>query len=71
MKNFISEISEILEEETVDFSDELDSFEAWDSLTILSIIAYCDSEYSVPLSAEEIEASQTIKGLKILIESKL
>ena len=71
MDNYISGISEILEVETVELSDELDSFEAWDSLAVLSIIAFCDSEYSVALSAEEIKNSDTILGLKELIESKM
>ena len=71
MENFIEAISEILEEESVELSDELESFEAWDSLTILSIIAICDAEYGVALSAEEIENSGTVLGLKELIESKM
>ena len=72
MENFIESITEILEEEkTVELSDELESFEAWDSLTVLSIIAICDSEYGVALSAEEIENSGTVLGLKELIESKM
>ena len=71
MENFESSIAELLEEEFVVPSNELQSFEAWDSLTILSIIAFCDSEYSVPLSAEEIENSVTISGLRELIESKM
>ena len=71
MENFESSIAELLEEETVELSDELESFDAWDSLTILSIIAFCDSEYNVPLSAEEIGGSVTIMGLRELIESKM
>ena len=70
MEDFLTLIAEILEEESVEPSDELQSFEAWDSLTILSIIAICDSEYNTPLSAEEIENSNTILGLRELIESK-
>ncbi len=71
MENFIESISEILEEESVELGDEFESFEAWDSLTVLSIIAICDSEYGVALSADEIENSGTILGLRELIESKL
>ena len=67
MDNFESSISEILEVENVTLSDELESFDAWDSLTILSIIALCDDEYKVSLSADEITRSKTIKGLKELI----
>jgi acyl carrier protein len=71
MENYIESIAELLEEETVELSDNLNSFDAWDSLTVLSIIAFCDSEYNVQLSAEEIENSDTILGLKELIESKI
>lgn len=70
MENFIPSISEILEVETVELSDELESFDAWDSLTVLSIIAFCDSEYGVALSADEIDNCGTIQRLKELIESK-
>lgn len=71
MENFESSMAELLEEESVMLSDELQSFDAWDSLTVLSIIAFCDSEYNVPLSAEEIDNSVTLLGLKELIESKM
>ena len=70
MENFIPSISEILEVDSVELSDELESFDAWDSLTVLSIIAFCDSDYGVALSADEIDNSGTIQGLKELIESK-
>lgn len=71
MKKFESKISEILEVENIVMSDELASYEAWDSLTILSIIAYCGDQFNVTLNAEEIENSNTIQGLKDLIESKM
>ena len=71
MENFESSMAELLEEESVMLSDELQSFDAWDSLTVLSIIAFCDSEYNVPLSAEEIDNSVTLLWLKELIESKM
>ena len=70
MENFETSIAELLETESVELSDELQSFDAWDSLTVLSIIAFCDSEYNVPLSAEEINDSKTIEGLKGLIQNK-
>jgi len=71
MENFESSIAEILEVDSIELNDELDSFDAWDSLTILSIIAYCDSEYNLLLTAEEIEFSETINGLKELVSSKI
>ena len=71
MKNFESSISEILEVDNIEMNEELESFDAWDSLTILSIIAFCDDEYKVVLSADEINNSETINGLKELIKSKM
>ena len=71
MENFESSISEILEVDTIDLNDELESFDAWDSLAVLSIIAFCDGEYNVELSGEEIENTNTINGLKELIKSKM
>lgn len=71
MENFESSIAEILEEESVLLSDELQSFDAWDSLAVLSIIAFCDSEYNIALSADLIENSNTLLELKELIKSKM
>ena len=71
MKNFETSMSELLEVESVLLTDELNSFDTWDSLTILSVIAFCDSEYGVALSADEINNSATIQGLKDLIYSRM
>ena len=71
MEEFLTLIAEILEEESVQPNDQLSSFDAWDSLTILSIIALCDSEFNAQLSAEEVENSETILALRELIESKM
>ena len=71
MEGYLEAIAEILEVDSVELTDELNSFEAWDSLTVLSIIAFCDSDYNVALTAEEIDDSGTISRLKELIESKM
>ena len=70
MEDFEILIAEILEVESVNESDTFNSFEAWDSLTILSIIALCDESYGVQLAADEIEDSGSVIGLKQLILSK-
>jgi acyl carrier protein len=71
MENFEPLISEVLEVDSVEMTDELISFDSWDSLTILSIIAIVSEEYNVELGKEEIENSKTIEGLKALIVSRL
>lgn len=71
MENFESSISELLEVDSIEMNDELASFDCWDSLTILSIIAFSSDEYEVTLSADEINNAKTISGLKKLIENKM
>lgn len=71
MENFLPTMTELLEVEKLDMNDELSSFDAWDSLTNLAVLAFCSSEYGITLSADDVENSHTIKGLKELIESKL
>ncbi len=71
MKNFEVEIAEILEVDSVNMNDELIKFDSWDSLTILSIIAFASESYQIILSSVEINNARTVGGLKSLIESKL
>jgi acyl carrier protein len=71
MENFESSISELLEVDSIEMNDELASFDCWDSLTILSIIAFSSDEYDVTLSADEINNAKTVSGLKKLIENKM
>ena len=71
MEEYLTEMKELLEVENLEMDNEFSSFDAWDSLTILAVLAFCSSEYGISLSAEEVENSQTIGGLKELIESKL
>jgi acyl carrier protein len=70
MDNFLNQMAEIMEVDSLNLTDELVSFEAWDSLTTLSIIALSDSEYNVSLTNLEIANSITIEGLYKLILSK-
>jgi len=71
MEDFEISMAEILEVKKIELTDELDSFDAWDSLTLLSIVAYCDEKFGINLSIEEIDNSETIIGLKELIISKI
>ena len=64
MEDFLEQMAEIMEVDNVNLSDELASFEAWDSLTTLSIIALADDEYQVSLTNAEIADAKTIEGLQ-------
>ena len=70
MENFEIDLAELLEVQSVNEEDLLQEFKCWDSLTVLSIIAMSDDKYKVILSAREINASVTVKGLKNLIMLK-
>ena len=70
MEKFLEEMAEILEVDSVKPQDNFTEFEAWDSLTQLSIIALADSHYGVTISALELKEIKDIAGIKKLIDSK-
>jgi len=70
MENFLKQMIELLEVDSVNPQDEITSFDAWDSLTSLSIIALVDDEYSITITAKDILDAKTIEGLYQLILSK-
>jgi len=71
MENFDLLIAEILEVDSINMEDQLTSFECWDSLTLLSIIALSDQNYGVNLTANEVLSANTVGGLKDLITGKM
>ena len=70
MDNYYEELTDILEEDEIKDEDILEDFEEWDSLTVLSIIAFIDKEYDVKVSAHEVDQSKTVGALKDLIIDK-
>jgi acyl carrier protein len=70
MEIFLNQMAELLEVESVNLQDEITSFDAWDSLTSLSIIALADDVYSVSISAQDILNAKTIESLYQFIQSK-
>ena len=69
-EKFLTELAEILEEEVVNENDVLADYEAWDSLSILGIIAYASENLSITLNNKEIRDCGTVADLIKLIESK-
>lgn len=65
---FYETLAEILEVDKVEDHDRLREFEAWDSLTKLSIISMAESDYRTVLSAKELDAIGTIGELKTFLE---
>ena len=69
-EKFLEDLAEILEEESVRESDVLANFEAWDSLSILSIISYVSETYNKQLKNEEIRSQVTVGDLFTYITDK-
>ena len=70
MENFLEQMAELFEVDSVDLQDEVISFEAWDSLTGLSIISLADDEYGITISVNDILEAKTIGGLQVLFSQK-
>lgn len=63
MDEFLNEMAEILEEDSVSPNAELDQYESWDSLAVLSVAALADTRFGVNLSAQEINEAKTVEQL--------
>lgn len=70
MNDFLAEMAEILDEDSVNADDELNSFESWDSLAVLSVAAMADANFGVTMSAQEINAATTLEDLHQRILAK-
>ena len=65
---FYLALAEILEKESVKDEEVLCQFEAWDSLTKLSIIAMAESYYKLSLRAKDLDAIETVGDLRAHFE---
>jgi acyl carrier protein len=70
VEKFLLDMAEIFEVDTASLEDVLTDFDCWDSLTILSIIANLDQNYSIKKSALEIKACNKIRDIYEFIASK-
>lgn len=70
MEKFLEQMAELFEVDSVSIQDEIISFDAWDSLTGLSIIALAGDEYGITISVNNILEAKTIGGLYNLFNKK-
>ena len=68
MEKMNEQLAELLEVDEVKDSDVLEDFECWDSLTILSIIAWASENYGKTLLAKDINKAKTVGGLLALLK---
>ena len=62
-EEILEKLAEILEEDSISLTQELESFDEWDSLTTLSLIAMADSDYNISLTNEIVDQFVTVKDV--------
>ena len=64
-ENFLELFKEIIEFEgdKINYEDEFRSYDEWDSLTYLSLIAMLDDEYEVVIETEDFKLIRTVGQL--------
>ena len=67
--NFYEKLEDIFEEEVTD-DTVLKDLDTFDSLSVLSIIAMCDKDYNITVTATEVRNLATVGDLKSFIENK-
>jgi len=67
--NFVSAIDG-LDDTVVRLDTKFHDLELWDSLAVICILAMIDSEYSVSLTAAELNSVATVEELAKLVEKK-
>jgi acyl carrier protein len=70
MDDIYAKLAEILEVERVLPDDILSSFEYWDSLTVLSILAMLDAGYGANLTAAELRQMTRAADLAGAVEER-
>lgn len=67
----IVQMKEIFELEQIAESDVLRDYDLWDSLSVISLLAFIDSEWGVTLDAEDITEVNTVGDLWKFIETHI
>lgn len=71
METLYQTLADILEVDAVLPSQELQGFEAWDSIAALSLVVSIRSSYGVVITTEDLRRTTTIADLQQLVQSKL
>ena len=71
MNSWIVQMKEIFELEQIAESDVLRDYDLWDSLSVISLLAFIDSEWGVTLDAEDITEVNTVGDLWNFIETHI
>jgi acyl carrier protein len=68
---FLKHFAEAIERSSeVNIEDDFKSYEEWDSLAILSLLAVVDEEYGVNFSSSQLEKMKTVEDIYEFILDK-
>ena len=70
MNAFLKKVADILEVDDVKETDDLKAFPQWDSLSVLSVIAMVDANYSVNLHAADFKPIKSVGDLWNLVQTR-
>jgi acyl carrier protein len=70
MENLIRQMIEIFEVDSVDPEDVLRSYELWDSLSVITLIAALDTDYGITIDADDLSEIVTAADLFAFVEAK-
>jgi acyl carrier protein len=62
-EEILEKLAEILEEDKINDSDFLESFDEWDSLTTLSLMAMADADYNVALTNDIVDEFKIVNDV--------
>ena len=71
MNDLMVEISDILEEDEISETDVLQTFENWDSLTVLSLVAMLDANHGINITAQDVRQCTTVGDLLAFVTSQV
>lgn len=69
-KEVFSKLADILDVDAVEKGDVLRDFDAWDSLSVLSILSLADSRYGIPMKMADLAPFSTIGDLVAYLSEK-
>lgn len=70
MEKLIEQMTEIFEIETVNDNDVLRSYELWDSLSVISLLAVLDTDFGVTIESEDLAEIVTVRDLFLLVQAR-
>lgn len=71
MEKLYEKIAEILDVDSVSANEKLRDFEEWDSIAVISLLAYIEREYKVFLSTEDVRACESVGDFVAAVSGKL